>query len=52
VSFLYFFISLFGFWYQKKTKKSRDYATWLNEQDGVISTDPQYDYKMVYILAI
>ncbi|KAH8692789.1 hypothetical protein BGW36DRAFT_27714 [Talaromyces proteolyticus] len=24
-----------------------DYATWLNQQDGIVSTDPQYDYKMV-----
>ncbi|CRG85832.1 Leucine--tRNA ligase [Talaromyces islandicus] len=24
-----------------------DYATWLNEQNGVFSTDPQYDYKMI-----
>lgn len=24
-----------------------DYATWLNLQDGIDSTDPQYDYKMI-----
>ncbi|QKX56661.1 uncharacterized protein TRUGW13939_03767 [Talaromyces rugulosus] len=24
-----------------------DYATWLNQGAGVVSTDPQYDYKMI-----
>lgn len=24
-----------------------DYATWLNAKDGIVSTDPLYDYKMI-----